>query len=80
MDPSPSPEVIGYQIYKESPYGSNNYFPYPTANSITNGTSFTDASAVDLLARYAIIAVSPCNKSLLGLGDAVDGTTDRIPL
>ncbi|BDS14262.1 gliding motility-associated C-terminal domain-containing protein [Aureispira anguillae] len=74
-DPSPSPEVIGYQIYKESPYGSNNYFPYPTANSITNGTSFTDASAVDLLARYAIIAVSPCNKSLLGLGDAVDGTT-----
>ncbi|MFT5646307.1 MAG: hypothetical protein ACI976_000988, partial [Aureispira sp.] len=74
-DPSLSPEVIGYQIYKENPYGSDNYFPYPTANTVINSTSYTDVNAVDLLARYAIIAVSACNKSLLGLGNAVDGTT-----
>lgn len=74
-DPSPSPEVVGYQVYKENPYGSGNYFPYPTVNTIITGTSYTDVGAVDLLARYAIIAVSPCNKSLLGLGAPVDGTT-----
>jgi len=74
-DPSLSPEVIGYQIYKENPYGSGNYFPYPNANTVINSTSYTDVNAVDLLARYAIIAVSACNKSLLGLGNPVDGTT-----
>lgn len=74
-DPSLSPEVIGYQIYKENPYGSDNYFPYPNANTVINSTSYTDVNAVDLLARYAIIAVSACNKSLLGLGNLVDGTT-----
>jgi gliding motility-associated-like protein len=74
-DPSPSPEVIGYQIYKENPYGSGNYFPYPNVSTIVNNTTYTDFAALDLLARYAIIAVSACNKSLLGLGNAVDGTT-----
>ncbi|MCH2022295.1 MAG: gliding motility-associated C-terminal domain-containing protein [Saprospiraceae bacterium] len=74
-DPSPSPEVIGYQLYKESPYGSGNFFPYPSSNSIINATSFNDISAASLLARYAIVAVSPCNKSLLGVGNAIDGTT-----
>lgn len=74
-DPSPSPEVIGYQIYKENPYGSGNYFPYPNATTIISGTNYTDLTAVDLLVRYAIIAVSDCNKSLLGLGNPVDGTT-----
>lgn len=74
-DASPSPEVIGYQIYKETPYGSGNFFPYPTANTLIQSTSYTDVAATDLLARYAIIAVSPCNKSLLGLGNPVDGTT-----
>lgn len=74
-DPSPSPSVIGYQIYKENPYGSGNYFPYPNVNIIVTGTTYTDTAAVDILARYAIIAVSACNKSLLGLGDPVDGTT-----
>lgn len=73
--PSPSPEVIGYQIYKENPYGSGNYFPYPNPTTIINSTSYTDVAAVDLLVRYAIIAVSACNKSLLGLGNTVDGTT-----
>ncbi len=72
---SPSPEVIGYQLYKENPYGSGNYFPYPNASTIITTTTYTDVTAVDLLARYAIIAVSSCNKSLLGLGDPVDGTT-----
>ena len=75
-DPSPSPEVIGYQVYKENPYDSNNFFPYPAANSIVlNATSYTDVTATDLLARYAIVAVSNCNKSLLGVGDPDDGTT-----
>lgn len=73
--PSPSPEVIGYQIYKENPYGSGNYFPYPNNSSIITGTSFTDQTATDLLARYAILARSSCNESLLGLGQAADGTT-----
>jgi len=74
-NPSPSPEVIGYQVYKEIPYGSNFFFPYPNNNSIVSGTSFTDLTATSLLARYSIIAVSPCNKSLLGIGEAEDGTT-----
>lgn len=74
-DPSPSPEVIGYQVYKETPYGSGNFFPYPNSNSIVTGTSYVDATATSLLARYSIIAVSPCNKSLLGIGEALDGTT-----
>ncbi len=73
-NPSPSPEVIGYQIYKENPYGSNNFFPYPNPNSIVNGTSFTDNNATSLLSRYALVAVSACNKSLLGVG-GLDGTT-----
>ena len=73
--PSPSPEVTGYQVYKEQPYGSGNYFPYPNATTIINTTSYTDASATDLLARYAILAVSRCNESVLGLGNASDGTT-----
>lgn len=73
--PSPSPEVIGYQIYKENPYGSGNYFPYPNNSSIITGTSFTDQNATDLLVRYAILARSSCNESLLGLGQAADGTT-----
>lgn len=73
--PSPSPEVIGYQIYKENPYGSGNYFPYPSNNSMVTGTSFTDQTATDLLVRYAILAVSTCNESVLGLGQAADGTT-----
>jgi len=74
-DPSTSPEVTGYQLYKESPYGSGNYLPYPSSNFIISSTSYIDTGAQDLLNRYAIVAVSPCNKSLLGLGNAVDGTT-----
>lgn len=74
-DPSVSPEVIGYQLYKENPYGSGNYFPYPNATTIISGTSYTDALATNLLGRYAIVAVSRCNKSLLGIGNAIDGTT-----
>ncbi len=74
-DASPSPEVVGYQLYKENPYGSTNYFPYPTANHIINSTSFVDQTATDLLARYALVAVSRCNKSLLGIGQSIDGTT-----
>lgn len=73
--PSPNPEVIGYQIYKENPYGSGNYFPYPNNTTIITNTSFRDQTATDLLARYAILAVSKCNKSVLGLGQAADGTT-----
>ncbi len=73
--PSPSPEVIGYQVYKENPYGSGNYFPYPNNSTIITTTSFTDQSATDLLVRYAILAVSACNKSLLGLGQTADNTT-----
>jgi gliding motility-associated-like protein len=72
---SPSPEVNGYQLYKENPYGSGNFFPYPTSNSIQSGTSFNDINTGSLLVRYAIVAVSPCNKSLLGIGNAIDGTT-----
>lgn len=72
---SPSPEVIGYQLYKENPYGSGNYFPYPSAGFIINGLSYADVGATDLLARYALVAVSPCSKSLLGEGTALDGTT-----
>lgn len=74
-DPSPSPEVIGYQIYLESPYGSGAYLPYPNSSTIINGTSYTDAFATNLLRRYAIVAVSRCNRSLLGMGNAIDGTT-----
>lgn len=73
--PSPSPEVIGYQVYKEQPYGSGNYFPYPNATTVVTGTSYTDLNATSLLARYAILAVSRCNESVLGLGSAADGTT-----
>ncbi|MCP4437952.1 MAG: gliding motility-associated C-terminal domain-containing protein [Aureispira sp.] len=73
-DSSPSPEVIGYQVYKENPYGSGNYFPYPSSGSIVYGNSFKDSTASDLLVRYAIVAVSPCSKSLLGEGKQ-DGTT-----
>lgn len=73
-DASPSPEVTSYQVYKENPYGSGNYFPYPAPNQLVTGTQFTDATATDLLVRYAIVAVSPCNKSLLGEG-GIDGTT-----
>jgi gliding motility-associated-like protein len=72
---SPSPEVIGYQLYKENPYGSGNYFPYPSNNTIINGLSFDDITASSLLVRYALVAVSACNKSLLGIGNAIDGTT-----
>ena len=72
---SSSPEVIGYQIYKENPYGSGNYFPYPNNSTIITSTSFIDQTATDLLARYAILAVSACNESVLGLGQAADGTT-----
>jgi gliding motility-associated-like protein len=74
-DPSPTTAVIGYQVYKESPYGSTNYFPYPNANSIVSGTTFTDNTANDPLARYAILAVTDCNKGLLGIGSTIDGTT-----
>lgn len=74
-DPSPTTAVIGYQIYKESPYGSNNFFPYPNANSIVTGTTFTDNAANDPLARYALVAVTDCNKGLLGVGSPIDGTT-----
>lgn len=73
--PSTSPEVTGYQVYKENPYGSGNYFPYPNNSTLITGTSFTDATATDLLVRYAILAVSDCNESVLGLGQAADGTT-----
>ena len=73
--PSSSPEVTGYQVYKENPYGSGNFFPYPTNNQIINGTSFVDAGSGDLLVRYAIVAISPCNTGLLGEGNALDGTT-----
>jgi gliding motility-associated-like protein len=73
--PSPSPEVIGYQLYKENPYGSGNYFPYPNSNSVITATTFVDQTATDLLARYAILAVSACNESLLGLGQVADSTT-----
>lgn len=73
--PSPSPEVIGYQLYKENPYNSGNFFPYPNSGFIINGLNYTDAGATDLLARYALVAISPCNESLLGEGNALDGTT-----
>lgn len=73
--PSSSPEVSGYQVYKENPYGSGNFFPYPANNQIVTSTSFVDVSASDLLVRYAIVAVSPCNSGLLGEGNALDGTT-----
>lgn len=72
---SPSPEVVGYQVYKENPYGSGNYFPYPNNSTLITATSFTDQTATDLLARYAILAVSACNESVLGLGQTADGTT-----
>jgi CHU_C Type IX secretion signal domain len=73
-DASPSASVVGYQVYKERPYGSNNFFPYPNNTQIITGNQFTDTDTTDLLVRYAIIAVSPCVRSLLGLG-GVDGTT-----
>ncbi len=74
-NPSPSPEVIGYQVYKEDPYGSSNFFPYPANNQIVNGLTFTDINSNDLLVRYAIVAISNCNAGLLGEGNALDGTT-----
>jgi len=72
---SPSPEVTGYKIYKEDPYGSGNFFPYPNNSTIINGLSFTDVSSSSLLVRYAIVAVSDCNEGLLGEGNPLDGTT-----
>lgn len=72
---SPSPEVNAYQLYKEQPYNSGNYFPYPSNGSVVTGNSYLDVGAVDLLNRYAIVAISDCNKSLLGIGDPIDGTT-----
>lgn len=74
-NPSPSPEVISYQLYKENPYGSGNYFPYPSATSTISGTTYTDVNPPTLLARFALTAISVCNKSLLGIGNAADGTT-----
>lgn len=71
---SPSPEVIGYQIYKENPYGSGNFFPYPN-NQIQTGLSFTDVNSPDLLVRYALVAKSPCSEGLLGDGGPVDYST-----
>lgn len=71
---SPSSDVIGYQIYKENPYGSGNFYPYPLLNELQTGNQFVDINATELLVRYAIVAVSPCNKSLLGEGN-LDGTT-----
>jgi gliding motility-associated-like protein len=73
-DSSPSSDVIGYQIYKENPYNSGDFFPYPALNQLQTGNQFVDVGATDLLVRYAIVAVSPCNKSLLGEGGA-DSTT-----
>lgn len=73
-DSSPSADVIGYQVYKENPYGSGNFFPYPAINQLQVGNQFVDVGATDLLVRYAIVAVSPCNKSLLGEG-GLDSTT-----
>jgi len=72
---SPSPGIIGYQIYKENPYGSGNFFPYPANNQLVSGTQFTDVNSADLLVRYAIVAVSNCNKGPLGEGTLNDGTT-----
>lgn len=72
---SPSPEVIGYQVYKENPYGSGNFFPYPANNTIINGLNFADISSSSLLVRYSIVAISHCNAGLLGEGNALDGTT-----
>jgi gliding motility-associated-like protein len=74
-NPSPSPDVIGYQIYKENPYGAGNFFPYPANNQIVNALSFTDINSSSLLVRYAIVAVSRCNAGLLGEGNVLDGTT-----
>lgn len=71
---SPSPEVIGYYLYKENPYNSGNFFPYPSVNFLITGLQYVDAAATDLRARYALVAVSPCNKGLLGEG-GIDGTT-----
>ena len=74
-NPSPSPNVIGYQVYKENPYASGNFFPYPANNQIVNGLSFVDPNNSSLLVRYAIVAISSCNAGLLGEGNALDGTT-----
>ena len=76
--PSPSPEVIGYQVYKESPYGSGGNFlryPDPSNQVLVNGLSFTDVNSTDLLVRYAIVAVSPCSQGILGDGLLSDYTT-----
>lgn len=72
---SPTSNVIGYQVYKEAPYGSGNFFPYPGPNQTITSTSFVDSMSTDLLARYAIVAITPCNAGLVGLGTAADGTT-----
>lgn len=72
---SPTSNVIGYQVYKENPYGSGNFFPYPGPNQTVTSTSFLDTMSSNLLARYAIVAVTPCNAGLVGLGTAADGTT-----
>lgn len=72
---SPTTNVIGYQIYKENPYGSGNYFPYPANNQIVTALSFTDVNSTDLLVRYQIAAVTPCNEGLRSEGNPLDGTT-----
>lgn len=72
---SPTTNVIGYQVYKENPYGSGNFFPYPGPNQTVTTNSFIDSMSTDLLARYAIVAVTPCNAGLVGLGTAADATT-----
>lgn len=74
-DPSLSPEVTGYQLYKESPYNSGQFLPYPSNNFIIPSTSYIDIGAQSLLNRYAVVAISACSESLLGFGNAVDGTT-----
>ena len=71
---SPSNDVVAYQLYKEVPYGSGDFFPYPAIGQLQRGNQFVDVDATDLLARYAIVAESPCNKSLLGEG-GIDNTT-----
>lgn len=74
-NPSPSTNVVGYQVYKENPYASGNFFPYPANNQLVNGLSFTDPNNSSLLVRYAIVALSSCNAGLLGEGNPLDGTT-----
>ena len=73
---SASPEVYAYQLYREMPYNSGNFFPYPAANQYVFDTFFLDRNAgSEPRVRYALVAVSVCNKSLLGEGTALDGST-----